>query len=225
MAKIRPVARYALKRQKYKGCISKLLSGDCEWGDKDLKPLKDEIRKLLRVEQNEVCPYCQRIIIPERRNLNEHIEHVLDKSKAKYKKFSLTASNLILACHGCNVEKGQKDLLNSGTPAPIYLRLIDLPFIWPHPCVDDMVRCVHKAPGPVYSPIEGSGKEAEAERMIKDLKLNDTRNIESRYGRLVERRDRIMTLLGRLARINDEKSRRRMAPLILENEKVAAALN
>jgi len=225
MAKIRPAARYALKRREHRVLISKLLSGEIEWNDGSLKPLKDAIRELLRKEQDEVCPYCQRIIIPERRNLNEHIEHILDKSKTKYKKFSLTASNLILACHGCNVEKGQKDLLEEGTPAPIHLYVDSLPFIWPHPYGDVMLDCVQKDPGPVYSPITGSGRETQAERMIRDLKLNETRNLERRHGRLTDRKIRIFNILGRLAEKDDEKSRRRMAPLILALKKVDAALS
>lgn len=224
MARIKPVAKYVLKRREHSASISKLLSGEVDWKDGSLKAMKDAVREVLRKEQEEVCPYCQRIIIPERRNLNEHIDHILDKSKAKYRKFSLTASNLVLACHGCNVEKGQKDLLPPGTPAPIHLVVGMLPFIWPHPYVDDMMRCVLKEPGPVYSPIPGSGKEVHAERMIIDLKLNETRNIESRHGKLIDRKIRILAILGKLARKNDEMSRGRMAPLILALEKVEAAL-
>lgn len=225
MAKIKPVARYILKRREHSALIKKLLSGEIEWKDSSLKPLKDAIREILRKEQEEVCPYCQRIIIPERRNLNEHIEHILDKSKPKYKKFALTSCNLVLACHGCNVEKGQKDLLAKGTPAPTHLHVGGLPFIWPHPYGDDMLECVRKDPGPVYSPVVGSGREAQAEKMILDLKLNETRNIESRHGKLTDRKNRIIIILGRLAEKNDDKSRRRMAPLILALKKVDAALN
>lgn len=220
MAKIKPVARYVLKRREHRVLIAQLLSGEIDWKDGRLKPLKDAVRELLRKEQDEVCPYCQRIIIPERRNLNEHIEHILDKSKSKYKKFSLTSSNLILACQGCNVEKGQKDLLGTGAPAPTHLHVDGLPFIWPHPYKDDMLECVRKDQGPVYSPIVGSGREAQAVKMIQDLKLNDTRNIESRHGRLEDRRNRLTNILGRLAEKDDDKSRRRMRPLIIALTKV-----
>jgi hypothetical protein len=165
------------------------------------------------------------MIIPERRNLNEHIDHILDKSKEKYRKFALTSSNLILACHGCNVEKGQKDLLVKSVPVPTHLHVVNLSFIWPHPYVDDMHGCVQKDPGPVYSPIIGSGREIQAQKMIKDLKLNETRNIESRHSRLTDRKNKILKILARLAKKNDEKCRRRMAPLILALEKVDAELS
>ncbi|WP_395304216.1 hypothetical protein [Enterobacter sp. ECC-019] len=220
MAILKPVARAALKRKEYKDVISEYLSGEIEWSNKSLKPVKDSIRALLRVEQDDICPYCQRIIIPERRNVNEHIEHFLDKSKAKYKKFAFTASNLILACQGCNVEKGTRDLIGNGVPTPTYLSRIGTSFLWPHPYFDDMTACIQKARGPVYSPIPGSGRETQATKLITDLKLNDIQSIETRHGRLTERKNKLLKILMKLARINDERSRARMAPLIIELGKV-----
>jgi len=219
MAILKPVARAVLKRKEYKNSISKYMSGEVDWSDKSLKLVKDTIRAILRVEQKDICPYCQRIIIPERRNVNEHIEHFLDKSKDKYKKFAFTASNLILACQGCNVEKGIRDLIGKGLPAPAYLTR-QTHFLWPHPYFDDMSQCIQKLPGPVYSPIVGSGRETQSTRLIKELKLNDIQSIESRYGRLVARRTQLMRILRKLAIKNDERSRAKMALFIIEMDKV-----
>lgn len=225
MARLKPVARAALKRKEFKEPIANYLAGKIDWDHSSLKPTKKLVRMLLREEQREVCAYCQRLIIPERRNLTEHIEHFLDKSKAKYRKFAFNAANLVLACQGCNVEKGTRDLMAPGKPVPSHLCMATAPFLWPHPYFDDMKACVRKDIGPVYSAIAGSGRESEAKKLIKDLKLDDLRNIESRYGRLRERRDRILSILGRLAAKNDEKSRLRMAPLILEMARVHEDMN
>jgi 5-methylcytosine-specific restriction endonuclease McrA len=225
MAMLKPVARAALKRKEYKANILSYLSGKIEWSDKSLKPVKDAIRELLRVEQKDICPYCQRIIIPERRNVNEHIEHFLDKSKAKYKMFAFTASNLILACQGCNVEKGTKDLVDKGRAALTRLSRAEAPFLWPHPYFDDMQACIKKSPGPVYSPIVGSGREVQAARLIKDLKLNDLQNIETRHGRLVARRGELLKTLMELALKNDLESQKKMAPLIIEMDMVISELS
>ncbi|WP_370605131.1 hypothetical protein [Citrobacter braakii] len=225
MAMLKPVARAALKRKDYQSSISNYLSGEIEWSDKSLKPVKDMIRELLRVEQNDICPYCQRIIIPERRNINEHIEHFLDKSKSKYKKFAFTATNLILACQGCNIEKGIRDLVIRGRAAPTYLSRSEAPFLWPHPYFDDMQACIKKSPGPVYTPVMGSGREVEATKLIKELKLNDLQNIETRHGRLVARREELLNKLNELALKNDAKSQREMAPLIIEMRQVINELS
>ncbi|MFT9383084.1 MAG: hypothetical protein ABF553_00590 [Acetobacter orientalis] len=202
MTQLKPVSRYALKRKIFKNLIQQYMSGTIEWKDPLLKPLKDLIRSLQRHEQKEICPYCQRIIIPERRNVTEHIEHFLDKSRDGYKKFAFTASNLVLACQACNIEKGTKNLLPSGRAIPTYLRASETPFLWPHPYFDDILTCVKKDHGPVYSAVVGSPRQAEAQNMIIDLKLNDIQNKESRYYKLIFKRDRLMNIIIKIAERN-----------------------
>lgn len=217
---LKPVARSVLNRKDHQKLIAEFLAGKIQWDHKSLLPIKQRIRQLLRYEQDGICPYCQRLIIPERRNVTEHIEHFLDKSRSKYRKFAFTASNLILACQGCNIEKGTRDLVDPAKPTPIHLTAAEAPFLWPHPYYDDMTACIRKYPGPVYSIILGSGRDVEAKNLIKDLKLDDLRNIETRHGKLVDRQIRLTRILGRLARKNDGRSLARMAPLMLALEKV-----
>ncbi|MDI3150497.1 hypothetical protein [Serratia nevei] len=224
MAYIKPVARIALNKKEFRTVISSYLTGDIKWSDDALKPLKNMIRTLLREEQKGMCPYCQRMIIPERRNLGEHIEHFLDKSKDKYKKFALTASNLVLACQGCNVEKGIRDL-NKGRPTPLYLNAAAGPFLWPHPYFDDMGACIQKLAGPVYTIINGSGREIQATKLIIDLKLNEIQNLEVRYNRLISRRNRLIKILTKLAVKGNLRSRERMIPISIELGKVNDELN
>ena len=225
MAPLKPVARSALKRVTFKTPIENYIAGSIDWSHSSLKPLKKLIRKLLRIEQGEVCPYCQRLIIPERRNVNEHIEHILDKSKPKYRKFAFNSNNIILSCHGCNVEKNTKDIFPSGRADPLYINRSLVPFLWPHPYFDDMSACIRKHPGPVYTVITGSGREAESRKLISDLKLNDVGNIESRYSKLVERQYRLAIILSKLIKVGGERSIARMRPLVLENERIAKELN
>lgn len=225
MANLKPVARVALKRKEFKKPIGDYLSGTIEWDNKSLKPLKDLVRILLRDQQKEICPYCQRLIVPERRNLTEHIEHFLDKSKGKYRKFAFTASNLVLACQGCNVEKGTKDLVVSGKATPVHLSSAEAPFRWPHPYFDDMEKCIKKDPGPVYSVISGSGREKEAENLIRDLKLYELQNIESRHGRLLERENRLIKIIGLLLRKGGDRNLARMRVLYSEMERVRGCLS
>lgn len=74
--------------------------------------LKRMIRKRLWQHQNGICVYCQREI--EKHTLtiiDEHIEHILPKSK--YPQLALSAYNLALACSTCNYNKGQMDIIGT----------------------------------------------------------------------------------------------------------------
>jgi hypothetical protein len=214
MARLRPVARAALKRKAFQKPIADYLSGKIDWDHSTLKPVKDLIRILLRKEQDENCPYCQRLIFPERRNMTEHIEHYLDKSHADYRKFGFTATNLVLACAGCNFEKGTDDLVVPGKAKPVHLSEAEAPFLWPHPYFDDMTASVQMRPGPVYSAIAGSARETEAKRMIVDLKLDTIQRTESRHGQLVAEREQLYREMDVLMEINTPETLARMKPLL-----------
>lgn len=214
MARLRPVARAALKRKAFRKPIADYLAGRIDWDNAALKPVKDLIRILLRKEQDENCPYCQRLIFPERRNMTEHIEHYLDKSHAEYRKFGFTATNLVLACAGCNFEKGTDDLVVPGKAKPVHLSEAEAPFLWSHPFFDDMTASVQMRPGPVYSAIPGSVRENEAKRMIVDLKLDTIQRTESRHGQLVAEREQLYREMDVLMEINTLESLAQMKPLL-----------
>lgn len=220
MAGLRPVARAILKRKAFQKPIADYVAGTINWSDPSLKTVKDLIRRVLRVEQNETCPYCQRLIVPERRNVAEHIEHYLDKSRAAYRKFAFTATNLVLSCQGCNVEKGTRDLIAKGGTKPIHLSSSAGPFRWPHPYFDSISDCVLKRPGPVYSAIPGSGREAEAKQMIADLKLDTIKSFESRHGRLVGEKERLYAEAKKLLAHTSVESRGRLARVVSRLEAI-----
>jgi len=214
MVRLRPVVRAVVRRKVFQKPIADYLAGTIKWSDPSLKPVKDLIRKVLKAEQDEICPYCQRLIVPERRNVSEHIEHYLDKSRACYRKFAFTATNLVLSCQGCNVEKGTRDLVVKGKTRPVHFSQAAAPFRWPHPYFDSMSDCVLKRNGPVYSVITGSGREAEAQQMIVDLKLDTIRSSESRHGRLVAERERLYAETKLLVKQTSPESRARLMLLV-----------
>lgn len=213
-----------MKRKAFRKPIADYLAGSIKWNDPSLKPLKDLIRRVLKAEQGEICPYCQRLIVPERRNVSEHIEHYLDKSRAAYRKFAFTATNIVLSCHGCNVEKGTRDLVVQGKAKPVHFSQAESPFRWPHPYFDSMSDCVLKRNGPVYSVIPGSGREAEAEQMIVDLKLHTIRNSESRHGRLVAERERLYAEARKLVKETTGESRTRLEQVVIRLEVIDGEL-
>lgn len=213
MARLNPVARRALKRKAFRKPIADYLAGAIEWDHSSLQPVKDLVRTLLRTEQDEICPYCQRLIIPERRNMTEHIEHYLDKSHAEYRKFGFTATNLVLACIGCNMTKTTKDLVVAGKAKPVHLTIAEAPFRWPHPYFDDMTDSLHKAPGPVYSAIPGSLRQVETQQMITDLKLDTLENAESHHGRLVAEQNRLWGEVNALMKHRTPENMAKLEPL------------
>lgn len=216
--------RSALKPKSSKKLIARFSNGEIEWSSKDLTNLKRKVRSILRHEQNETCPYCQRVIVLERRNAYEDIEHFLDKSKAHYRKYAFSAANLVLSCHACNMEKSTKDVGTALLRGGGDLRPAHRSFLWPHPYFDDLTACVRKSPGPVYEPIQGSGKEAEATMMIQDLKLDDPVNVESRHAKLVEKMNRINELCQVANRIGGERNRRRIEALLEKQQRIFAEL-
>lgn len=224
MAALRPVSRIILNRRESKKLIRLYNRGDLKWSDVALSKLKLMVRQVLRKEQGGMCLYCQRTIVVERRNAAEDIEHFLDKSRDAYKRYAFNATNLLLSCHACNFEKGTRDLGTPAIRAARYLLPPMGPFRWPHPYFDDMQAYIEKRRGPVYIPISDSGRRVQAINLIKDLKLNDIKNIESRHNFLTQRSMRITTLAGKAARIGGERNRRRIIFLMNEQERIQAEL-
>jgi hypothetical protein len=76
-----------------------------DWAKKELKPIKDKIRKHYKKEQGKLCCFCK---IPFRDNI--HVEHLVPKTKGKYTpkgrpEFTFTSNNLTVACNHCNTKK------------------------------------------------------------------------------------------------------------------------
>ncbi|MCZ8170945.1 MAG: hypothetical protein O9272_04300 [Brevundimonas sp.] len=217
-------ARVVIKQKSAKKLIKKFNSGKIDWSSKELADLKLKIRRILRKEQDEVCPYCQRIIVMERRNAYEDIEHFLDKSKAHYRRYAFSVVNIVLSCHACNFEKSIRDVGSQALIAGGDLRPENRVFRWPHPHFNDLRACIIKRPGQVYEPIQGSGLEAESRTMISDLKLDDPSNIEGRYSRLMEKANKINLICQKAIEIGGERNRLRVATLLRKQKRILDSL-
>lgn len=213
-------ARSVVNRKCAKRAIKKFNDGKIDWASKELADTKLKIRRILRKEQDEVCPYCQRIIVMERRNAYEDMEHFLDKSKDHYRKYAFSAVNLVLSCHACNFEKSTRDVGSQELRDGGNLRPEHRIFRWPHPHFNDLAACIRKRPGQVYEVILGSGLEAESKTMISDLKLDDPSNIEGRYARLMEKVNKINLICAKANEIGGERNRVRVATLLNKQKRI-----
>lgn len=170
------ILRYKVNKAR----IANFLGSDIEWDDKSLKPLREAIRLSLRANQDQSCYYCRRIILIERRNMGEAIEHYLDKSKPHYRQWAFNPLNIVIACQPCNFVKSTKDLGDANVRAATYLQPHIGLFKWLHPYFDSYSENIKISPGPIYSPIPNSPRHAQASVMIDDLKLNSIANADDR---------------------------------------------
>jgi uncharacterized protein (TIGR02646 family) len=169
-----------LRYKSHKARIATFLESSMEWKDKSLQPLREAIRYSLRANQAQSCYYCRRIILIERRNMGEAIEHFLDKSKPHYRRWAFHPLNLVIACQPCNFVKSTKDLGDASVKAAAYLQPHIGQFKWLHPYFDSYSENIKISPGPVYSPIPNAPRHAQASTMIEDLKLNSLANADDR---------------------------------------------
>jgi len=189
--------RTAIKQKKYKDLINRYNSGEIKWKDKALGGLKQEIRIVLRSQQEGRCIYCRRLIIIERRNVYEDIEHFLDKSKAQYVKWSFSCVNLSLSCHACNFEKSTREMGDAAIQAsPSYTSTAGQ-YKWLHPYFDDYHRNIKIRKGWVYSVKQNAPQRTRAENLISDCKLDQISRIEAHSQNLKDSIYRLTLLMGR----------------------------
>ena len=195
--KLSPLHRYIFRRKSYRVLRKKYYRGKLQWSDKALSPLKGELRLCLREQQNQRCYFCRRIILLERKNAYESIEHYLDKSKEIYKKWAFSPVNLTLSCHACNFQKSTRDLGDNGIRASIALRPGIGTFKWLHPYFDDYHASIEIKDGWVYSAIIGSPRQAQAQATISDCRLDKIETIEAHRFALSRYKLRILRLANK----------------------------
>lgn len=178
--KLIPYHRSIINRRKYRKIIRNCMGGGIEWRDKSLAELKQNIRVSIRAQQNGRCFFCKRRIVMERRNAYEAIEHYLDKSKQKYRKFVFNPFNLTICCHGCNLQKSTRDLGYALNWSHVHSPPSDGNYRWLHPYFDEYFDNIEIHPGPIYKVKTGAPKKVQAKNMIDDLKLSDLRELERR---------------------------------------------
>ncbi|MGO8047036.1 hypothetical protein ACC713_29495 [Rhizobium johnstonii] len=157
-----------------------------------------DLRKSLRAQQVGRCYFCRQLVDQERRNACEDIEHYLDKSKPAYRKWAFSPVNLTMACHPCNMQKGNRDLGDAAIRASQSLRTGSGSFKWLHPYFDDFHLNIEIHPGWVYAVKPNAPKAAEATAMIVDLELDQIKRIQRTHQNLCERIGRASILLDKL---------------------------
>ncbi|MBO6577903.1 MAG: hypothetical protein JJ871_19540 [Thalassospira sp.] len=196
--KLKPVLYSICKDPSFQNQINDFNQGVIQWKDPSLIPVKIEIRKCLRKHQDERCYFCRRPIIAERRNMYEDIEHFLDKSKTEYRRWGIHPLNLTLSCKACNFEKSTKDLGAKDVKAAKKHPPRSGTYRWLHPYFDDYDQNIKFERGPIYSPIAGAKKHLQATLLIKELKLDDLKEIEKRKNEALDKIIRINEIVSKL---------------------------
>ncbi|HBU6573793.1 hypothetical protein [Citrobacter amalonaticus] len=192
------INRMILRRKEYYLQLKKFFDGEIQWNHSSLSILKKKLRLNLRVQQDGRCIYCRRLILNERRNVYEDIEHFLDKSKDYYRRWAFTYINLSLACHACNIQKSNRDLgtqdhRNSASyPAGVGI------YSWLHPYFDDYHANLIVGKGWTYSLRPNAPAAMQADRMINECKLDEVQTIEA-YSEDIKKRILRLTVLAHKA--------------------------
>lgn len=209
--------RKILRDSTFKKVLRRYRIKKLDWGDNKLAEVKRQLRIELRKQQGERCIYCRRRIKIERRNASEDIEHFLDKSRDKYRKWSFCCVNLSIACHACNLEKGTRDLGNTlvapqGTIS--YARGQNL-YQWIHPYFDDYHLHIEVGRGWTYKVKANAPYPVKAQQLIDDLKLIEVERIEAQAEAVKRELERLTDLAHKCLK----KKKYRSAEIVIEASK------
>lgn len=188
------INRVLLRRKEYRSLLKEFFDGKIKWDHSSLSILKKKLRLNLRVQQDGRCIYCRRLILIERRNVYEDIEHFLDKSKSYYRRWAFTYLNLSLACHACNIQKSNRDLGNQDHRNSVrYLSGVGI-YSWLHPYFDDYHANLKVGKGWTYTLRLGAPAAVQANSMINECKLDEVQTIEA-YSDAIKKRILRLTVL------------------------------
>ncbi|HDS1738530.1 hypothetical protein NPS49_09735 [Pseudomonas putida] len=194
-SRLQPLHDGILKR--YPAVIARFDSGELDWGNAAFAELKKSLRLSLRAQQEGRCIYCRRKILIERRNATEDIEHFLDKSKDKYKKWAFVAVNLALACHPCNMQKTTRDMGDDGVAVATELTETSGEYSWLHPYFDDYFENIEILDAWIYIVKKAAPRPARAKKMIQDCLLDQIKTIEADRAALLDRISRLQNMAMR----------------------------
>lgn len=215
--KLYPHHRHVIKRHATE--ITKYIEGKIEWSNTNFAPLKQSLRVLLRRQQQGRCVYCRRKISVERRNTTEDIEHYLDKSKEKYRKWAFSPVNLAIACHPCNMQKSTKDMGDATTATALGLTAHAGEFRWIHPYFDDYFENIEIMESWIYIIKANAPKADRAKNMIIDCKLDQIQTIEAGKKLVLDRIAKAQHLALKCFESNPSRSKKLMEyALILTRE-------
>ena len=194
--------------EKYPNEIARFEAGELEWSSAAFAELKKSLRLSLRVQQDGRCIYCRRKITIERRNAAEDIEHFLDKSKDKYKKWAFSAFNLALACHPCNMQKTTRDMGDADVSDALELTEASGEYSWIHPYFDDYFENIEIMDAWLYVIKKEAPRPERAKKMIKDCLLDQIKTIEADRIALLERISRLHNLAIRCIEKNPGRAKK-----------------
>ena len=192
----RLVAAHAALITKNRILINRYYSTLIEWKSPELSELKAALRLSLRHQQQGRCFYCRRVIKVERKNTSEDIEHFLDKSKAKYRKWAFSPVNLAIACHPCNFQKSTKDMGDNGISTASKITTLAGEYTWLHPYFDDYFENIEIEDGWFYKVKVGAPKPRRARNLIAHCALDSIRSTEKIGLDLSKRKSRLLVMVA-----------------------------
>ncbi|AVX89295.1 hypothetical protein PkP19E3_33185 (plasmid) [Pseudomonas koreensis] len=204
--RLQPLHRDILNQ--YPDQIASFERGDLEWSSNEFTELKKSLRLSLRAQQEGRCIYCRRKITVERRNATEDIEHFLDKSKGKYKKWAFTAVNLALSCHPCNMQKCTRDMGDAGVSGAVELTEACGEYSWIHPYFDDYFENIEIMDAWLYIIKKDAPKPERARKLIQDCLLDQIKTIEADKVAIMHRIGRLHNLAARCVLKNPERAKK-----------------
>lgn len=215
----RLTALHAALITKNRTLTNRYYNNQIEWKSSELAALKEAIRLSLRSQQEGRCYYCRRRIKIERKNTAEDIEHFLDKSKLKYRKWAFSPVNLAIACHPCNFQKSIKDMGDDKISVAIKLTTHAGEYTWLHPYFDDYFENIEIEDGWLYKVKVGAPRPMRAYNLIVQCNLDSIRNTEKIGIEISRRKSRLLAMVSYYMGRDLEKSKRFLKEiLVLERE-------
>lgn len=117
---------------KEKCLLNCAIKNNIPWSDPRMKPVRDKIKYYYLQKQNFQCCYCKRKLTDF--NFENHIEHILPKSK--YKKTRFSPFNLAVSCPRCNLKIKKADISFLAYPFECFDKMDSDSYHFLHPNLD-----------------------------------------------------------------------------------------
>lgn len=201
-----PMHRHILKRAINRSDLIKFRQGKLEWKSKEFKTAREYLRKSLRLQQAGRCIYCRRVILLERKNSLEDIEHFLDKSKAHYRRWTFSPVNLAIACRPCNFVKSTRDLGDASAQTSFQYSATMGTFTWIHPYYDNYHDNIEINKGWIYQVKATAPNPSGAFAMIQDLQLAELQSMHAYASEIKDKIYRLTILAQRCIQKNPARA-------------------
>ena len=170
-----------------KVAIVKALKTNKPWdyNNKDIKTVKDKIKKFHLERTRNRCCYCNSSLID--RNIESDREHIIPKSINK--NLSYYIFNLSVSCKRCNMAYKKDDISHIIEPKNIIRKLRESDnYNIPHPNIDNYEEhigyfylCVDKSELLIYRPFSAKGKRLYEMFSLQTLEINTLFRAQGAY--------------------------------------------